>query len=450
MGFPESVQNRFGLSKYEDPQGALPKLLQTTTVAQYQSEFEKLRNRVTDTTSHHDVAHEEDEAVESGDISILNTLVGHGSPRSLQLPLQKLGKVTHDYAQQNMEFNLVNKTYSLQGDESLCMKRMSLHRMQALLETNDVYGIYELHSLLDEEQENRTISMATGTGHAEIDQLLVQCDSLFQVPTYLPPHRLIDHRIHLLPNTKPVNVRPYRYPHYQKGEMEKLVNEMLSQGIIRFSHNPFSLHVLLVKKKDGNYRSCVYYRALNAVSVKDKFLIPTTDEMFDELRRLYMESKKKLYVGEREMEDGAPKRGSVCEVYGNVMRRLQESGARDEDYINTALLDYEAETGVSFKLRHCWEVFKRSPKWMQIEVPKFLAKSGKGQIERLHYMKKKGSRSSGSSNTNDEALARLMEYKQRQEDMRFCMQPYDHLTRDALNHMEALRAEIKAKYNLPY
>ncbi|GKE58517.1 ty3-gypsy retrotransposon protein, partial [Tanacetum coccineum] len=46
--FVDSVKNRFGPSKYEDPQGALSKLLQTGTVAQYQSEFEKLINWVTD------------------------------------------------------------------------------------------------------------------------------------------------------------------------------------------------------------------------------------------------------------------------------------------------------------------------------------------------------------------------------------------------------------------
>ncbi|GJW37235.1 hypothetical protein Tco_0060155 [Tanacetum coccineum] len=44
----------------------------------------------------------------------------------------------------------------------------------------------------------------------------------------------------------------------------------------------------------------------------------------------------------------------------------------------------------------------------------------------------------------------MQEYRQRQEDIRFYMQPYDHLTGDALTHMEALRAEIKAKWNLPY
>ncbi|GKB62712.1 hypothetical protein Tco_0918898 [Tanacetum coccineum] len=63
--------------------------------------------------------------------------------------LQKLGKVTHDYSQQNMEFTLDNKTYLLQWDESLRMKLISLHRMQALLETNDVYG-GEMQKLVNE------------------------------------------------------------------------------------------------------------------------------------------------------------------------------------------------------------------------------------------------------------------------------------------------------------
>ncbi|GJS40578.1 ty3-gypsy retrotransposon protein [Tanacetum coccineum] len=326
-GFLESVQNRFGPCKYEDPQGALSKLLQTGTVAQYQSEFEKLMNHVTnisegllilfyvsglkpslqrellvskptslgdafalaqvtearldDQGAHattnkasptavsqvlskptprlgaprqenlktallptppkvgtgvgsaplpikwispaerHERLNEEaeseqivetghDEAMESGDISILNSLVGHGSPRSLQLwgtigagkvhilidngsthnfvqpgvvermqlpisgtkpfkvyigsgetllcenmctqvaidiqglrmevdlyvlpmkgPdlvlgiqwLQKLGKVTHDYSKQTMEFTWSDKGYLLRGEEALRMKR---------------------------------------------------------------------------------------------------------------------------------------------------------------------------------------------------------------------------------------------------------------------------------------------------------------------------------------
>ncbi|GJT38757.1 hypothetical protein Tco_0938622 [Tanacetum coccineum] len=46
--FEEIVKNRFGPLKYEDPQGALSKLLQLGTVEDYQREFEKLMNKVTD------------------------------------------------------------------------------------------------------------------------------------------------------------------------------------------------------------------------------------------------------------------------------------------------------------------------------------------------------------------------------------------------------------------
>jgi hypothetical protein len=49
-----------------------------------------------------------------------------------------------------------------------------------------------------------------------LDTLLASFDDVFADPHRLPPARPCDHRIHLLPNTAPVAVRPYRYPQLQK------------------------------------------------------------------------------------------------------------------------------------------------------------------------------------------------------------------------------------------
>lgn len=57
----------------------------------------------------------------------------------------------------------------------------------------------------------------------KLQQLLHQYTDLFETPTQLPPSREQDHMIELLPNTAPLSVRPYQYPHFQKEEIEKIV-----------------------------------------------------------------------------------------------------------------------------------------------------------------------------------------------------------------------------------
>nr|GEU74110.1 retrotransposon-related protein [Tanacetum cinerariifolium] len=78
-----------------------------------------------------------------------------------------------------------------------------------------------------------------------------------------------------------------------------ILNSLIRQGSPR--QIPFSSPVLLVKKKDGSYRFCVDYRALNEVTVKYKFPIPTADEMFDELGGVVIFTKLDLQAGCRQI-----------------------------------------------------------------------------------------------------------------------------------------------------
>ncbi|CAJ2672860.1 unnamed protein product [Trifolium pratense] len=88
-----------------------------------------------------------------------------------------------------------------------------------------------------------------------IADLIEDYGDIFRDPEHLPPPRPgFDHKIPLKEGAEPFNLRPYRFSVIQKDIIDKLVNDMLAQGIVQHSNSPFASPTILVRKKDGSWR----------------------------------------------------------------------------------------------------------------------------------------------------------------------------------------------------
>ena len=84
-------------------------------------------------------------------------------------------------------------------------------------------------------------------------------------------------------DAKPVKLGLRRTPYHFAEEEEKLLKTMLDAGIISPSTSSWAAAPVLVKKKSGEYRYCLDYRALNKVTTKDVYPIPIMSECMDSL-----------------------------------------------------------------------------------------------------------------------------------------------------------------------
>lgn len=95
----------------------------------------------------------------------------------------------------------------------------------------------------------------------------------------------------------PIKQRAYRVSPAERRIIQNEVDKMQEKGIIKPSESPWSSPVVLVRKKDGNWRFCVDYRRLNQVTKKDVYPLPRIDDTLDCLKGAKYFSSIDLYSG---------------------------------------------------------------------------------------------------------------------------------------------------------
>lgn len=94
----------------------------------------------------------------------------------------------------------------------------------------------------------------------------------------LPPHRPCDHQVNLKLGAVPPSDPLYNMSVDELRVLRKWLNDNLKKGFIRPSTSPAASPVLFAKKPGGGLRFCVDYRGLNAITIKNRYLLPLLHE----------------------------------------------------------------------------------------------------------------------------------------------------------------------------
>jgi len=70
----------------------------------------------------------------------------------------------------------------------------------------------------------------------------------------------------------------------EQKELDQFLKENLEKGQICLSKSPMASPVFFIKKKDGTLRLVQDYRALNTMTVKNKYPLPLISELINKLR----------------------------------------------------------------------------------------------------------------------------------------------------------------------
>jgi len=99
----------------------------------------------------------------------------------------------------------------------------------------------------------------------------------------LPEHRQWDHAIELISGSEPKSSKVYPLSLVEQKELDSFLEENLHTRRIRPSKSPMAALVFFIKKKDGSLQLVQDYRALNSMTVKNKYPLLLISKLVSQL-----------------------------------------------------------------------------------------------------------------------------------------------------------------------
>ena len=123
----------------------------------------------------------------------------------------------------------------------------------------------------DEEERQKCLDALD----AQVRELVLSFPVVFAPPDRSPPPREVQHVIRLLPDVNPVKRAPYPLGDEKLKAMRSQVQDLADMGWVVPSASPWGAPILFVRKKGGEWRLCVDFRDLNALTIDNSFPLPS-------------------------------------------------------------------------------------------------------------------------------------------------------------------------------
>lgn len=158
-----------------------------------------------------------------------------------------------------------------------------------------------------------------------------------------------ENRHHIITNGTPVFARPRRLDPEKSAEVKSQISALLDQGVIRPSSSNWSSPIHLVRKPDGSWRMVGDYRALNTITLPDRYPLPYLQDFTYILHGCEVFSKVDLLRAFHQVpvEESAIPKTAICTPFGSYEYVRMPFGLRNAAQTQQRLMD-EVLRGLQF------------------------------------------------------------------------------------------------------